>query len=107
MTNEMNQNQRMKRHCRDPKCKDHAFCIRDEPTLIHDPKTIEFNPINPFIKYIPTDYDEHLRQQYYYRDIMAKKKALKEGDIGPEDFEDDGQIRYESDPNSNVIKMWQ
>ena len=34
-------------------------------------------------------------------------KALKEGDIGPEDFEDDGQTRYESDPNSYVIKQWQ
>lgn len=70
--------------CKDPGCKDHIFCIREEPTLIHDPKTIEFNPINPFVKAIPTDYDEHLSQPFYYRDIMLKKKAQAE--MGPEEF---------------------
>lgn len=51
------------------------FSVTEYPSLIHDPKTIEFNPINPVVKVIPTDYDEHLSQPFYYRDIMLKKKA--------------------------------
>ena len=58
-----------------PKRDPELFSVWEQPTLIHDSKTLEFNPINPFVKVIPTDYDEHLRQPYYYRDIMLKKKA--------------------------------
>lgn len=95
-------------------CNDHIFCDRENIEATYSPD--ELNPlpgpqrwniknqgtynasavikgtkdISEWNEY----YKEYLKKDFYYRNIVEKKKLLKQGVITTNDFQDDGVEKY-------------
>jgi hypothetical protein len=85
-------------------CKNHFFCERQQMAISYHPDSLERNPVLP--AYLKKDnknaeeqYIQHLKQPFYFKNIIEKKALYKEGllnskndqdDKKGEEFQDDG-----------------
>jgi hypothetical protein len=51
-------------------------------------------------------YDAYLREPFYYRDIQIKKEKMREGLLSEKEFQDDGIIKYQTEPSAGYKKMY-